>query len=105
MHLIPKNKQLAYSNPLMEENIEALAEGCFRCPKKDPDPQFCTLHCYINAKTGGSWKGEQENKSLTVEAGWSYEKKGGLKDRCPKRGEGCNPFSCQEVAYNAGSGL
>lgn len=104
-----QNQQLAFANPLMVENIEALADvngGSFRYPYLQGKPQDCTLYHYFNVNTKAEWTGEEENKSLSAELGWKFEKKRGMKDRCPVNKEGgCNPYSCQEIGYNAGSGL
>lgn len=103
-----QNQQLAFANPLLEENINALSDtngGSYRYPHLLGKPKSCTLYHYFNVNTKGEWTGEEKNKSLSASLGWKYEKKDGLKDPCPiNQPGGCNPYSCQQVAYNAGSG-
>ena len=101
-----QNKLLAYANPLLVENINALAESqTYRYTHLDGKPENCTLYKYFNANTGVTYTAGDEMKELKAEAGWKYEKKGGILDHCPLNGSGCNPYSCQEIGYNAGSGI
>ncbi len=88
----------------MKTNIEALTRdepgggGDFRYPKKDGDAKFCTLYVY----TKGSVVIKRTTEDPGLEASGEYTKSTirGLEDRCPiKDGNGCNPYSCQEVPY------
>ena len=86
-------------------NLYALTRGesqNFRYPDKSGKAVFCTYYLYIDMKTNGKVsESETENSELDAEVGITLrkEKKEGLKDRCPKKGNGCNPYSCQEVPY------
>lgn len=87
---------------LLLENIEALARNesgdNYRYPHLSGKPKFCTLYVY---KKGGVVisTSEEANKEFDASAEYTKEKKEGLKDRCPDSGNGCNPYSCQEVPY------
>lgn len=87
---------------LLLENIEALARnesgGGHRYPDLAGKPEDCTLYIY---KKGGITvaKGDSENPSYEGKAEYTKEKKEGLKDKCPREGNGCDPYSCQEVPY------
>lgn len=87
---------------LLLENIEALAQnesgGNYRYPKKAGEAEFCTLYVYKKAGIVVSTS-EEENKEFDASAEYTKEKKEGLKDKCPDDGDGCNPYSCQEVPY------
>lgn len=87
---------------LLLENIEALAQnesgGNYRYPKKAGDAKFCKLYVYKKAGIVVSIS-EEENKDYDASAEYTKEIKEGLKDRCPDDGDGCNPYSCQEVPY------
>ncbi len=97
-------------NSLLMQNVEALAQssdggdgdangGGFRYPDKSGKAKFCDLYVYIDASGKVVYSSTEENKQL--EFGGKYEKKRteGLKDRCPDKGSGCNPYSCQVVSY------
>lgn len=94
---------------LLTENVEALSQNTasgenqgnsFKYPEKEGDAKFCKLYIY---KKGDAvvYTGEEPNSQYEAKVGIEYEKKviEGLKDRCPDRGEGCNPYSCQEIPY------
>jgi len=87
---------------LLLVNIEALAQnesgGNYRYPNKEGEAQFCKLYIYKKAGIVVSVS-DEENKEYDASAEYTKEIKEGLKDRCPNKGEGCNPFSCQEVPY------
>ena len=90
------------SDDLLMANVEALASGdaggSFRYPDKSGSAQFCKLYVYMKAGVVVS-KGTEENPQYEGRAEYEKRTTEGLKDRCPNRGGGCNPFSCQEVAY------
>lgn len=89
-------------NYLLLDNIEALAtiegEGGDRYPDLAGKPEFCTMYIYKKAGITVA-KGENVNPSYEGNAEYTKEKKEGLKDKCPREGNGCNPYSCQEVPY------
>jgi len=96
-------KTSAYeSNDLLMQNVEALAKndggGSYRYPKKEGNAKFCTLYVYFKGSVEVA-KGTSENPKYEGKAEYTKETKDGLKDRCPDRGEGCDPYSCQEVSY------
>lgn len=88
------------TNPLFLQNIEALTNENtdYRYPHSAGKAQFCKLYVYIK---GGIVVSVGTNENPQYEGKAEYEKciKEGLKDRCPDKGDGCNPYSCQEVSY------
>ena len=86
---------------LMMENVEALTGpetgDDHRYPERSGNALFCTLYVY----TKGSIVVKSEDVQTGLEASGEYTKTtvSGLKDRCPNRGNGCDPYSCQEVPY------
>ena len=92
------------TNSLLLQNVEALSNpsdgdgNTYRYPNKQGKAKFCKLYVYMKAGAVVS-TGTTENP--TYEGKAEYEKKTieGLKDKCPDNGSGCNPYSCQEVAY------
>ena len=86
---------------LLMDNVEALAsgdDGKYRYPDKSGDAKFCTLYVYMKAGVVVA-SGEDTNSNYEGKAEFIREKREGLKDRCPDKGSGCNPYSCQEVSY------
>ena len=82
--------------------LDALAKdenSEYRYPLNYGKAEFCTLHIYINVNTGMTITSEEENSSLEGNLSWTKTTKQGLRDRCPNKGDGCNPYSCQEVPY------
>ena len=85
----------------MQANVEALTSGesgsGFRYPDRSGRANYCTLYVYIK----GSIKIEAVEERKDLEATGEYTKTviSGLKDRCPSKGNGCNPYSCQQVPY------
>lgn len=101
----PSKRQTPPSDTLLA-NIEALSDGessesgnnNFRYPKKDGKAEKCPLYKYISVSGGLSFTTEDPNAKVSGE----YIKVSitGLLDTCPlENGDGCNPFSCQEVPY------
>ena len=101
----------AYSDnesTLMIANIEALSQdnggdgansGNFNCPKKDPKPKFCTQERCFSLASDVHYADSTDLFAAEGHVEFTYKKVDGLKDRCPNRGSGCNPYSCQFVAY------
>lgn len=99
-------------NSLLMQNVEALAQGPdggdgdggdgsgggYRYPDKSGDAKFCTLYIYMK---GSAKVSVTDSPNPQLEASGEYTKttREGLKDRCPDKGHGCNPYGCQEVAY------
>lgn len=71
----------------------------YRYPHNYGKAEFCTLHIYTNLSTGMIVSSEEENSTLEGEVTWTKTTKQGLRDKCPNKGDGCNPYSCQEVPY------
>lgn len=90
---------------LVAYNIEALTLNDtpnYRYPNKEGKAIFCTYYLYINIDTNTTiLESDTENSKLDAEVGITIkkEKKEGLKDRCPSKGNGCNPYSCQAISY------
>ena len=99
-------------NSLLMQNVEALAQGPdggdgdagdgngggFRYPDKSGKAKFCTLYVYMKGSVKASVSTDP-NPQLEASGEYTRTKTEGLKDRCPDKGNGCNPFSCQEVPY------
>lgn len=86
---------------LLVDNVEALASNeneKYRYPDKSGDAKFCTLYVYMKAGVVVA-SGEDTNSNYEGKVEYTREKREGLKDRCPNKGSGCNPYSCQEVSY------
>ena len=86
---------------VINHNVEALSydeSDTSRYPKREGKAQFCTLYIY---KKGGVTISVSKDPNPVFEANGEYTKevKRGLEDRCPDKGAGCNPYSCQEVPY------
>lgn len=62
-------------------------------------PVECKLYVYINIATGSQVTLDGPNSDLDINGSWTYQTKKGIKDLCPQNGDGCNPFSCQEITY------
>lgn len=94
---------MSETEKFMQANIEALTldepggGGDSRYPNKDGDAKFCTL--YVYSKGSVVIKRTTEDPGLEASGEYSKSTIRGLEDRCPKKGNGCNPFSCQEVPY------
>ncbi|WP_455508624.1 hypothetical protein [Butyricimonas paravirosa] len=92
---------LTGAEKFMRANVEALTlnepGGDQRYPDRRGKALFCSLYVY----TKGSIvvKSEDVRKDLEVSGEYSRTTVSGLKDRCPNNGNGCNPYSCQEVPY------
>lgn len=93
------------SSDLLLANVEALAgtennnnNNNYRYPEKAGDAQFCTLYIYLRGGIVVS-SGENTDSNYEGKAEYTREKREGLKDRCPDKGSGCDPYSCQEVPY------
>ena len=86
-----------------KSDLEALAQeevpGGYRYPNKEGKAVFCYLYIYTNIKTGAKLNFEDKQSDFDSSAEWKLETKQGLKDKCPNKGNGCNPYSCQEVPY------
>ena len=97
-----KSLQTNASNSLLMANVEALSNGepghTYRYPENKGKAQFCTLYVYMKAgvKVAAS---ETEISQYEGSAEYTKSKVEGLKDKCPLSGKGCDPYSCQEVAY------
>ena len=99
-------------NSLLMQNVEALAQGPdggdgdagdgngggFRYPDKKGNAKFCTLYVYMKGDVKASVT-DSPNPQLEASGEYTRTTTEGLKDRCPDDGSGCNPYSCQEVAY------
>lgn len=86
------NKTLALAN-------DSEGSGDYRYPNNYGKAEFCTLYVYVNIRTGAKVESEDLKPSLTAELGWEKTTDSGLRDKCPKSGKGCNPYSCQKVPY------
>ena len=89
------------SNELLMANVEALTSGeenNYRYPENKGQARFCTLYVYIK---GGVVISTSSEPNTQYETSGEYTRitKEGLKDKCPLKGKGCNPYSCQEVPY------
>lgn len=89
-------------NDLFMENIEALGRGenggGHRYPDLAGKPQSCTLYVYMKGGVTVG-KGEGENPNYEGKAEYIKIKVEGIKDLCPREGNGCDPYSCQEIPY------
>jgi len=87
---------------ILESDIEVLSRAendNYRYPNKQGNARFCNLFVYVNIETGMTFTTEDENTTLEGDLSWIKTDVQGLKDRCPNRGDGCNPYSCQQVPY------
>ncbi len=85
----------------LAENVSALSQSdvnSHRYPKRDGNPDFCTLYVYMSGSVVVS-KGTDENPQYEGKAEYTKSKVRGLEDRCPDKGSGCDPYSCQEIPY------
>ncbi len=74
-------------------------QGQYRYPKNYGKAEYCNLYVYVNIETGATIESDGANAELDAHVGWTKIIKQGLKDKCPNKGDGCNPYSCQEVPY------
>ena len=74
--------------------------GGFRYPDKSGNCKTCTFNKYTNIKTKVTITSESSIPELDMSAEWIKSSQPGLYDTCPKKGKGCNPYSCQFVPYN-----
>ena len=97
-------------NSLLMQNVEALAQssdggdgdangGGYRYPDRRGRARFCTLHVYIDSNGKVAYSSTEENKQLELSGKYEKTTRRGLEDKCPDDGNGCSPFSCQEVPY------
>lgn len=72
-----------------ESNNEG--SGIFFYQKLTGDPDFCTLFRYKHLN------GEIINSEtvLSLDAEWTFSQVEGVKEKCPKKGDGCTVYSCQ----------
>ena len=103
----PSKRQTPPSDTLLA-NIEALSDGessesgnnNFRYPQKDGKAEKCTLFKYISLSGEGSFTSTDGGLEGKLEGKYIKTTITGLLDTCPiENGDGCNPFSCQEVPY------
>lgn len=100
-YAVTKSTNHSGFNNIIMQNVEALTNfenNDPRYPKKEGKAQFCKLYIYMKAGVVVSTS-EEPNASLEVSGDFTKEVREGLKDRCPDKGEGCNPYSCQEIPY------
>lgn len=67
--------------------------GQFFYEDRKGKPDFCTLFRYIHIN--GQIVNAEKEQSLSAE--WTLIKVEGLKDKCPKEGNGCTAYSCQST--------
>lgn len=88
-------------NDLLLQNVEALSNDESnnpRYPQSAGKAEFCKLYIYMK---GGIIVSTTNYPNTAYELSGEYTKeiREGLKDRCPDKGGGCNPYSCQEIPY------
>lgn len=84
------------------KHVEALAENeseDYRYPDRGGRALFCKLYVYRNLTTNVEYSYTEPNKDLAADINYEARTEEGLKDRCPRNGNGCSPFSCQKVPY------
>lgn len=87
---------------ILEQNTEAMSQmenNVYVYPHLEGKPVFCRMYVYVNVDTGVQVSLEEEDASLEGNVKWEKRVESGLKDKCPNRGNGCNPYSCQSVPY------
>ena len=99
MRSLQRNKNI--NETLLMANVEALTseeDVNYRYPERSGKALFCKLYVYMS---GGVVVSSGTEEKPQCEGKIEYEKiiREGLKYRCPDKGNGCNPYSCQEIPY------
>lgn len=92
------------SDNLLMANVEALSSPSdagtnYHYSEAKGKAKFCTLYVYIEASGSVAASSETPISSYEGNVKYKREKRDGLKDKCPEKGKGCNPFSCTSVTY------
>jgi hypothetical protein len=69
--------------------------GLFNYPDKAGEPKFCTLYAKVDVY--GKIVSTSEAPIGQVQAGYSVTQVTGVKERCPRKGNGCTVYSCQKT--------
>ena len=74
-----------------ESNDEG--SGMFFYKHRTGKPDYCTLyrHTHIDGTV------QYSESSTSLGANWTRSKVGGLKEKCPKEGNGCTAYSCRQT--------
>ena len=99
MRTLERNKNI--NETLLMANVEALTseeDVNYRYPERSGKALFCKLYVYMSGGVVVS-SGTEENPQY--EGKIEYEKiiREGLKDRCPDKGNGYNPYFGQVIPY------
>lgn len=94
---------------LMIANIEALSQdnggdgansGNYRYPDKSGKCRKCTLNKCFSLSTGIAYNDSNECIAAEGHVSFKFDQVQGIYDLCDvPNGSGCNPYSCQQVAY------
>lgn len=79
---------------LMQENVLALTESPYWISDRAASPEFCTLYIYVNGQVKLTY--ETEQPSLEASGTYTKTKTQGIRNKCPRKGSGCEPYSCHE---------
>ncbi len=66
--------------------------GLFHYPDKGGNPKFCTL--FVKMDLSGNII-ETSEDIIEAGVGFTVSKVGGLKENCPRSGNGCTVYSCR----------
>ena len=69
--------------------------GLFNYPDKAGSPHFCTLYAKVDVY--GKIVSTSEAPIEQVQAGYSVTQVTGVKERCPRKENGCTVYSCQKT--------
>lgn len=72
----------------------------YRYPEASGKAQECTMYVYVDLNTHASITLDSESPEFDASAQYTKYIKEGLKDKCPRRGNGCNPYTCSLIPYN-----
>lgn len=94
---------------LMSANVEALSQdnsgdgansGNYRYPDKSGKCRKCTLDKCFSLQTGIAYNDSNECIAAEGHVSFEFHQVPGIYDLCDQpNGSGCNPYSCQQVAY------
>ena len=69
--------------------------GLFNYPDKAGSPKFCTLYAKVDVY--GKIVSTSEAPIGQVQAGYSVTQVTGVKESCPRKGNGCTVYSCRQT--------
>ena len=85
----------AQGEPTGNGNNNSNMGGLFNYPNLSGSPQFCTL--YAKVDMSGRIVSTSEAPMGQVEGGFSVTTVTGVKERCPRKGDGCTVYSCTQT--------